>query len=104
MTAHKHAAAMLQYAQDATETDKPWERWEFLHDWGEWVSVLAAHPQWDLDTDYRRKPNPVKTETRTYECWDMGTLVWIRKQPGILVPPHSERVPSKDITAEVVLK
>ena len=28
MTAHKHAALMLQYAQDAMETAKPWERWE----------------------------------------------------------------------------
>ena len=28
MTAHKHANLMLQYAQDAMETDKPWERWE----------------------------------------------------------------------------
>ena len=28
MTAHKHAALMLQYAQDAVETAKPWERWE----------------------------------------------------------------------------
>ena len=28
MTAHKHAALMLQYAQDAAETDKPWKRWE----------------------------------------------------------------------------
>jgi len=29
MTAHKHADLMLQYAQDAMETDKPWERWEY---------------------------------------------------------------------------
>ena len=24
MTAHVHAALMLQYAKDATETDRPW--------------------------------------------------------------------------------
>lgn len=26
---HIHAAAMAEYAKDAAETDKPWERWEF---------------------------------------------------------------------------
>lgn len=32
MTAHKHAAAMLQYAQDAAESVTPWEMWEYkLH-------------------------------------------------------------------------
>ena len=40
MTAHKHADLMLQYAQDAAETDKPWERWEV--------------------NEYRRKPQPIK--------------------------------------------
>ena len=30
---HKHAELMMQYAQDAMETDKPWERWEvFIKD------------------------------------------------------------------------
>ena len=28
MDKHIHADLMLQYAQDAQETDKPWERWE----------------------------------------------------------------------------
>ena len=28
MAKHIHADLMLQYAQDAMETDKPWERWE----------------------------------------------------------------------------
>ena len=26
---HKHADLMLQYAEDAMETDRPWERWEW---------------------------------------------------------------------------
>ena len=26
---HKHAELMMQYAQDAMETDKPWERWQY---------------------------------------------------------------------------
>ena len=29
MTAHKHAALMAQYAQDAMETETPWEGWQF---------------------------------------------------------------------------
>ncbi len=58
-TAHPHAALMMQYAQDAMETDKPWERWEqrfFSTDPGwEWKSVrlpLYFHE----DCQYRRKP------------------------------------------------
>jgi len=31
MKKHKHAELILQYAQDAMETDKPWERWEHRH-------------------------------------------------------------------------
>lgn len=27
-TPHTHAHNMLLYAQDAAETDRPWERWE----------------------------------------------------------------------------
>jgi hypothetical protein len=26
---HKHAKLMALYAEDAAETDKPWERWEY---------------------------------------------------------------------------
>lgn len=59
MTAHKHAALMLQYAHDASETDKPWERWEVASDihtikiWG----PCLDNPQWGDDFVYRRKPN-----------------------------------------------
>lgn len=28
MTKHIHAELMAEYAKDAMETDKPWERWE----------------------------------------------------------------------------
>ena len=60
MTAHKHAELMLQYAQDATETDKPWELWikytsvkaqrdellDALKDIAEWTERYTApgHP------------------------------------------------------------
>lgn len=42
MTAHKHAALRLQYTQDWVETDKPWKRWQYLHN-GEWKPVLGHH-------------------------------------------------------------
>ena len=60
MTAHKHAALMLQYAQDAAETDKPWERWEWKGGRG-WYP-LASEFAFSIHYEYRRKP---KTLTYT---------------------------------------
>ena len=52
---HKHAELMMQYAQDAMETDKPWERWEVYGNvTGRWISVsecLSFLPE----NQYRRK-------------------------------------------------
>ena len=59
MTAHKHAALMLQYAQDAAETDKPWERWEFKTDVDTWVELIK-NPSWFEDRKYRRKPQVIR--------------------------------------------
>ena len=59
MTAHKHAALMLQYAQDAAETDSPWERWEFKTDVDTWVE-LSKNPSWFEDRKYRRKPQVIR--------------------------------------------
>ena len=55
---HIHAAAMAEYAKDALETDKPWERWEFCHKRGEYQS-LDSHPEWVVDNKYRRKPKSI---------------------------------------------
>lgn len=62
MTAHKHAALMLQYAQDAAETDTPWEQWEYKIEGcnGEWLPVLNTHPDWNVNFEYRRKPQVIK--------------------------------------------
>ena len=54
MTAHKHAALMMQYAEDALETERPWERWQWDGPWGwerckYWVT-------WEIYYNYRRKP------------------------------------------------
>lgn len=58
MTAHIHAALMLQYAQDASTTDKPWELWEYFSD-HEW-DKLTGSPAWDEGTKYRRKPRTIR--------------------------------------------
>ena len=57
MTAHKHAALMAQYAQDAAETDTPWERWEVYNQNGfsKWIAI-GCQPIWNLACEYRRKP------------------------------------------------
>ena len=58
MTAHKHAALMLQYAKDAMETDRPWERWEVAAP-NEWKGCEIS-PSWSEDHNYRRKPQTIK--------------------------------------------
>lgn len=58
MTAHKHAALMLQYAKDAMETDRPWERWEWFDD-KSWYPC-SNPPVWEANMKYRRKPEIIK--------------------------------------------
>ena len=55
---HIHAAAMAEYAKDATETDKPWERWEVSFQNREYTP-LEGHPLWYVCTKYRRKPKSI---------------------------------------------
>lgn len=55
MTKHKHAELMMQYAQDAMETDKPWERWQYFHrGTEEWKSLEKLN--WNPNVMYRCKP------------------------------------------------
>ena len=51
---HIHAAAMAEYAKDALETVKPWERWEFSCQKQEY-KTLWDHPTWHEKNKYRRK-------------------------------------------------
>ena len=53
---HKHAELMMQYAQDAMETDKPWELWEYSHASSNGWRNLDEMPSWRIGNDYRRKP------------------------------------------------
>ena len=56
---HKHAELMMQYAQDAMETYKPWERWEFYYDDSRIWIALTRNVLWCEDTQYRRKPKMI---------------------------------------------
>ena len=56
---HIHAAAMAEYAKDAAETDKPWERWEASLEEEEMYFVLESNPEWGQDIKYRRKPKVI---------------------------------------------
>ena len=55
---HIHAAAMAEYAKDATETDMPWERWESSYQ-NQGYESLLGHPLWTADVKYRRKPKVI---------------------------------------------
>ena len=56
MTAHKHAHLMAQYAQDAAETETPWERWQFRGlDTERWRDCTCGIGFSNL-CEYRRKP------------------------------------------------
>lgn len=49
---------MALYAQDAMETDKPWERWKWRAPGGTWTQ-LNDHPVWGEGIEYRRKPQVI---------------------------------------------
>ena len=59
-TAHKHAHNMALYAQDALETETPWERWEMAFaDSLPWHG-MDSHPGWIKHYEYRRKPQTIR--------------------------------------------
>ena len=85
MTAHKHAALMLQYAQDAAETDKPWERWEFNPN-STW-QPCGNNPGWFTDSEYRRKPQVIRVGRHAFpkpitEAPEEGTVYWTIEARG----------------------
>ena len=53
---HVHAELMMQYAQDAQETETPWERWEVYGTvTGKWLSLGECF-YFMPESKYRRKP------------------------------------------------
>lgn len=64
---HVHAELMAQYAEDAKETDRPWERWEVSVDGGrEWKKPNRT-PMWGEVHLYRRKPTQVRVAGEVFE-------------------------------------
>ena len=60
MTAHVHAEAMALYAQDAAETDKPWERWEYcMRNDCIWINCSSGGVAWNKNAQYRRKQKTI---------------------------------------------
>ncbi|WP_350305550.1 hypothetical protein [Photorhabdus viridis] len=62
---HVHADAMLDYAIDASKTDEPWKLWEQLCVDSEW-RTLTRNPTWDIDGEYRRKPEMITVGTVSF--------------------------------------
>ncbi len=58
MKPHTHAALMAQYAEDAADTEMPWERWEWKRQASDWLDMLGC-PLWVPEYDYRRKPRTI---------------------------------------------
>lgn len=52
---HKHAALMLEYAQDAAKTPTPWLGWQVRGVDGEFRD-LNDNPSWTPSVSFRRKP------------------------------------------------
>lgn len=52
---HKHADLMKQYAEDASEHEFPYIFWQYKTGSGVWHDLMK-HPEWNLTTEYRRKP------------------------------------------------
>jgi hypothetical protein len=86
---------MALYAQDAMETDKPWERWERMNKndrdpaWKQCVN----HPNWWADIEYRRKPQRstltgLKCRSPLGGRWKMSkNILWLMLSARIL-PVH----------------
>ena len=57
---HKHAELMMQYAQDAMGTDKPWELWEMRFPTNKtWSNCTDGDMHFSLQFEYRRKPKMI---------------------------------------------
>lgn len=50
---------MLQYAQDAAETETPWKRWQTKDTDSENWRNIFNHPNWYDHYEYRRKPRVI---------------------------------------------
>ena len=59
MAKHIHAELMAQYAQDAMESETPWENWEFKKQLDQDWATCRMLPQWSIGYAYRHKPKTI---------------------------------------------
>lgn len=91
MTKHVHAESMRLYAEDALETEKPWERWEFKHQFSDGWRPCCDECRWLGDVEYRRKRIPLcQIEGRDVF---VGDKLW-HKELGCEVTVKSLRAPA----------
>lgn len=81
MPKHIHADNMALYAQDAMETETPWERWEYRQDMIHGWDDLSGGPSWGVNIEYRRKPRTitliVTLPEPMREAPAVGTEYWV---------------------------
>ncbi|MGV8004286.1 hypothetical protein QPK14_21340 [Photorhabdus temperata subsp. temperata] len=78
---HVHADSMLEYAIDASKTDKPWELWERFNEaigWEQCGIGLAFNPNYE----YRRKPEMITVGKVSFPIpisyeLEIGTEYWV---------------------------
>lgn len=73
---HIHAIDMKLYADDAIETETPWDRWEYIPP-GEnsWYPCIG-NPTWEVDSVYRRKQDENKLKWTTEKPTEAGYYAW----------------------------
>ena len=104
---HIHAAEMRLYAEDAAETDEPWERWEVCFAKVDWGS-LSIHPKWLLFNKYRRI-DPLREFKEARERGEMIEFHTTPDAPWLLLtsdvywvyPPEHYRIKPKPKTIEL---
>jgi hypothetical protein len=106
---HIHAELMLQYAQDAQHTDKPFDLWQACdpqatHPHNGWWYTLKSDPAWNPAFQYRRKPQEHTVTLNTeqlrrileacdYPDWENGDFV-----TGVAVLKAALGIPTKTNT------
>ena len=92
MSGHVHAHLMALYAQDATETAKPWERWQFRRDpdWRDCEEPLY----WHEGIEYRRKPktiniNGFEVPEPYKEALEICQAYWVANPAAIMASAQS---------------
>lgn len=81
---HPHADLMLKYAMIAQYDDKPWENFEFKNQYSDgWMRVVS--PCWDVENEYRLKPQEPKIKIGRIWVDKLGVIVSIRKYSAGIV-------------------